>query len=79
MSGAISDQRAKVQAYIEQTAEDRSRSQGRLFRESDFFAGAMSVFYALGCQADIPPLWVFSFLSGTTPLKELAKAREVQS
>jgi hypothetical protein len=44
--------------WVHAKGYERKRVQSR-FEEADFLAGAMTVFYALGMQAEIPAGWVF--------------------
>src|SRR5215467_5132122 len=60
--------RDKVIDYVERQGRSRAREQGSEFSEADFLAGAMSVFFALGYEGEIPPLWIFPFFRGDSPL-----------
>jgi|SRR5215510_3365128 len=60
--------RDKIVEFVEERGRSRAREQGSQFMEADFLAGAMTVFFALGQEGQIPAAWIFPFFRGDSPL-----------
>lgn len=62
------EQIAAIEAAVLTYGQQRAAAQGFRFNEVDFMAGAMTVYFALGNQGDIPAQWIFGPLGGRSAL-----------
>ena len=54
----------KYAVFVQEKAEDRYEEQGKKMNFSDFYAGAMCVFFFLQQQLEIPSSWILGPMGG---------------
>jgi hypothetical protein len=54
----------KYAVYVQEKATERREEQGKKMRMSDFYAGAMCVFFFLNSQLEIPGSWILGVMAG---------------